>query len=86
MSQIEIAQIIEQIKQEITVDSNSINKISIMAVERIAGVSNGTICKTLNTFNSEPSKLAQKIQLQGISIDSWRITAFTAAMRYSSSN
>lgn len=82
MSQIEIAQIIDQMKQEITVDSNSINKISIRAVERIAGVSNGTICKTLNTFNSEPSKLAQKIQLQGISIDSWRINGISDDVIY----
>ncbi|NDJ25912.1 hypothetical protein GS682_30870 [Nostoc sp. B(2019)] len=82
MSQIEIAQIIEQIKQEISVDSNVRNRISIRAVERIAGVSNGTILKTLNTFNSEPSKLAQKIQLQGISIDCWRTNGISDEVIY----
>ncbi|MBE9210647.1 hypothetical protein IQ244_29920, partial [Nostoc sp. LEGE 06077] len=48
MSQIEIAQIIEQIKQEISVDPNGQGKASIRATARLAGVSDMAIIKALD--------------------------------------
>lgn len=71
MSQIEVTQIIEQIKEEITVESNGQSRASIRATARLAGVDNQSIRKALESLNVEPSKLAQKIRLQGINIDSW---------------
>lgn len=72
MSQIEIAQIIEQIKKKNTVDSNGQSRASIRATARLAGVDNQSVRKALENLNIEPCKLAQKIKLQGINIDSWR--------------
>ncbi|MBD6620810.1 hypothetical protein FNW02_34930 [Komarekiella sp. 'clone 1'] len=72
MSQIEIAQIIEQIKQEISVDADGQAKASVRATARLAGVDDESIRKALESANLKPSKLAQKIKLQRINIDSWR--------------
>ncbi|MBC1220961.1 hypothetical protein GNF10_25400 [Nostoc sp. UCD121] len=72
MSAIQIAEIIEQISQEIEVDANGQAKASVRATARLAGVTGGAVLKTLNTINQEPSKLAQKIQLRGLNIELWR--------------
>ncbi|WP_414572660.1 hypothetical protein [Nostoc sp. CCY 9925] len=75
MSQIEIAQIIEQIKQEITVDSNGHGKASIRATARLAGVSAVAVLKTLDSVNQEPSKLAQVLMESGfdaVNLNQWR--------------
>ncbi|BCL40066.1 hypothetical protein [Nostoc sp. MS1] len=65
MSQIEIAQIIEQIKQEIEVDASGKAKASLRATARLAGVSATAILKTLDSVNQEPSKLAQMLLESG---------------------
>ncbi|QLE53588.1 hypothetical protein FD724_37635 (plasmid) [Nostoc sp. C057] len=49
MSQIEIAQIIDQIKQEITVDSNGQGKASLRATARLAGVDAAGLFRSLKT-------------------------------------
>lgn len=54
MSAIEIAEIIEQISQEIQVDSNGHGKASIKATARLAGVSDMAIIKALESANLEP--------------------------------
>jgi hypothetical protein len=61
MSQIQIAEIIEQISQEIEVDSNGHSFASVRATARLAGVSAVAILKTLDSVNLEPSKLAQML-------------------------
>ncbi|BBD63204.1 hypothetical protein NIES2109_60540 (plasmid) [Nostoc sp. HK-01] len=76
MSQIEIAQIIEQIKQEISVDSNGQGKTSIRATARLAGVSDMAIIKALDSANLEPSKLSKMLMEQGFdgaNQNGWRI-------------
>ncbi|MBD2451371.1 hypothetical protein H6G76_30455 [Nostoc sp. FACHB-152] len=65
MSQIEIAQIIDQIKQEITVDALGRGKASMKATARLAGVSDKAIGKALESANLEPSKLALMLMEQG---------------------
>ncbi|BBD63044.1 hypothetical protein NIES2109_58940 (plasmid) [Nostoc sp. HK-01] len=65
MSSIEVAQIIDQIKQEITVDSNGKGKASMKATARLAGVSDKAIGKALESANLEPSKLALMLMEQG---------------------
>ena len=65
MSQIEIVEIIEQIKQEIEVDANGQAKASLRATARLAGVSAVAILKTLDSVNLEPSKLAQTLMESG---------------------
>ncbi|MBD2683264.1 MULTISPECIES: hypothetical protein [Nostoc] len=65
MSQIEVAQIIEQIKQEITVDASGQGKASMKATARLAGVSDKAIGKALESANLEPSKLAVMLMEQG---------------------
>ncbi|MCC5622392.1 hypothetical protein [Nostoc sp. CHAB 5715] len=75
MSQIEIAQIIEQISQEIEVDSDGHGKASIKATARLAGVSDMAIIKALESANLEPSKLAQMLMQQGFNaakLTEWR--------------
>ena len=59
MSQIEIVEIIEQIKQEIEVDADGHGKASIRATARLAGVSDMAIIKALESANLEPSKLSK---------------------------
>jgi hypothetical protein len=49
MSQIEVAQIIEQIKQEITVDANGQGKASIRATARLADVDATGLVRSLKT-------------------------------------
>lgn len=71
MSQIEITQIIEQIKEEIEVDASGKAKASVRATARLAGVDDESIRKALENMNLEPSKLGQKIRLQRINTDSW---------------
>ncbi|MBE9037208.1 hypothetical protein [aff. Roholtiella sp. LEGE 12411] len=75
MSQIEITEIIEQIKQEIEVDANGKAKASLRATARLAGVSATAILKTLESVNQEPSKLAQMLLESGfepVNLTQWR--------------
>jgi hypothetical protein len=58
MSQIQIAEIIEQIKQEIEVDANGQGKASIRAAARLAGVDEKAIRSSLDGAELKPSKLA----------------------------
>jgi hypothetical protein len=58
MSQIEIAEIIEQISQEIEVDSNGHGKASVRATARLAGVDEKAIRSSLDGAELKPSKLA----------------------------
>ena len=67
MSQIEIAQIIEQIKQEITVDSNGYGKASIRATARLADVQDSSLRRALLSAALEPSALAKSLMQQGFS-------------------
>ncbi|MCC5622166.1 hypothetical protein [Nostoc sp. CHAB 5715] len=75
MSQIEIAEIIEQIKQEIEVDASGQVKASLRATARLARVSAAAILKTLDSVNLEPSKLAQMLMESGfeaVNLTEWR--------------
>ncbi|ABA25033.1 hypothetical protein Ava_B0323 (plasmid) [Trichormus variabilis ATCC 29413] len=66
MSQIEIAQIIEQIKQEITVDSNGQGKASIRATARLADVNDAGLLRSLKTAaDNSGSKLVEKLIRKG---------------------
>ncbi|MBD2248128.1 hypothetical protein [Nostoc sp. FACHB-888] len=65
MSQIEISQIIEQIKEEIEVDANGQAKASIRATARLAGVDHTAIINHLQSGELKPTKLAQSIIRQG---------------------
>lgn len=75
MSQTEITQIIEQIKEEITVDIDGRGKASIKATARLAGVSDKAIGKALESANLEPSKLALMLMEQefdAANLNYWR--------------
>ncbi|MBD6620809.1 hypothetical protein FNW02_34925 [Komarekiella sp. 'clone 1'] len=75
MSQIEITQIVDQIKQEIEVDVDGRGKASIRATARLAGVSDMAIIKALESANLEPSKLSKTLIEQGFDAtnqNSWR--------------
>ncbi|MHC5937898.1 hypothetical protein [Nostoc sp.] len=65
MSQIEISQIIEQIKEEIEVDANGQAKASVRATARLAGVDHAAIINHLQSGELKPTKLAQSIIIQG---------------------
>ncbi|HEY9799439.1 MAG TPA: hypothetical protein V6D25_03695 [Leptolyngbyaceae cyanobacterium] len=65
MSQIEIAQIIEQVKEEIEVDASGQGKASMKGTARLAGVSDKAIGKALESANLEPSKLALMLMEHG---------------------
>ncbi|MBD2473187.1 hypothetical protein [Nostoc sp. FACHB-145] len=66
MSQIEIAQIIEQIKQEITVDSNGQGRASIRATARLANVNDAGLLRSLKTAaDNSCSKLVEKLIRKG---------------------
>ncbi|MBU7587365.1 MAG: hypothetical protein KAF91_31800 [Nostoc sp. TH1S01] len=66
MSQIEIAQIIEQIKQEITVDSNGQGKASIRATARLADINDAGLLRSLKTAaDISYSKLVEKLIRKG---------------------
>jgi hypothetical protein len=74
MSQIEIIQIIEQIKQEITVDSNGQGKASIRATARLADVQDSSLRRALLSAALQPSALAQSLIQQGFSpaaLETW---------------
>ncbi|MFN6497949.1 MAG: KilA-N domain-containing protein [Nostoc sp. DedQUE01] len=74
MSQIEIAQIIEQIKQEITVDSNGHAKASIRATARLADVQDSSLRRALSSAALEPSVLAKSLIEQGFTpaaLETW---------------
>ncbi|MDZ7969958.1 MAG: hypothetical protein RM368_34315 [Nostoc sp. DedSLP03] len=74
MSQIEVAQIIEQIKQEITVDSNGQGKASIRATARLADVQDSSLRRALLSAALQPSALAQSLIEQGFSpaaLETW---------------
>ncbi|MBD2492450.1 hypothetical protein [Aulosira sp. FACHB-615] len=62
MSQIEIAQIIDQIKQEITVDANGQGKASIRATARLADINDAGLLRSLKTAaDISHSKLVEKL-------------------------
>ncbi|MBD2248448.1 hypothetical protein [Nostoc sp. FACHB-888] len=66
MSQIEIAQIIDQIKQEITVDSNGQSKASLRATARLAGVDAAGLFRSLKTaVDNSRSKMVEKLVCKG---------------------
>ncbi|QLE45731.1 hypothetical protein FD723_36365 (plasmid) [Nostoc sp. C052] len=74
MSQIEIIQIIEQIKQEITIDSNGHGKATIRATARLADVQDSSLRRALLSAALEPSALAQSLIQQGFSpaaLETW---------------
>jgi hypothetical protein len=58
MSQIEIAEIIEQIRQEIQINANGQGKASVRAAARLAGVDEKAIRNSLDGAELKPSKLA----------------------------
>jgi hypothetical protein len=75
MSQIEITQILEQIREEIEVDASGKGKASMKATARLSQVSDKAIGKALESANLEPSKLAQILMQQGFNaanLDRWR--------------
>ncbi|MBD2439818.1 hypothetical protein [Nostoc sp. FACHB-110] len=75
MSHIEIAQIIEQIKQEIEVDASGNAKASIRATARLAGVDHTAIINHLQSGELKPTKLAQMLMEQGFNageLKEWR--------------
>jgi hypothetical protein len=75
MSQIEITQIIQQIREEIEVDSNGQGKASIRATARLADIDATGLARSLKTaVDNSPSKLAQKLinkGFEGVEILSW---------------
>ncbi|BAY42101.1 hypothetical protein NIES2111_64970 (plasmid) [Nostoc sp. NIES-2111] len=75
MSQIEIAQIIEQIKEEIEVDVSGKAKASVRATARLAGVDEKAIRNTLDTAELKPSKLALMLiehSFQAAELSTWK--------------
>ncbi|WP_414546552.1 hypothetical protein [Nostoc sp. CCY0012] len=74
MSQIEIAQIIGQIKEEIQIDSNGQGKASIRATARLADVQDSSLRRALLSAALEPSALAKSLIQQGFTpaaMESW---------------
>ncbi|MCC5659189.1 hypothetical protein LC608_19835 [Nostoc sp. XA010] len=66
MSQIEIAQIIEQIKQEIQIDANGQGKASVRAAARLANVNDAGLLRSLKTAaDISRSKLAERLIYKG---------------------
>ncbi|MBW4511736.1 MAG: hypothetical protein KME64_35325 [Scytonematopsis contorta HA4267-MV1] len=65
MAQLEIADVVEQIREEIEVDTQGRGKASIRATGRLAGVSDMALRKAFNSANLEPSELAKKLIQQG---------------------
>jgi hypothetical protein len=75
MSLLEIAQVIEQIKSEIQIDSNGHGKASMKATARLARVSDRAILKVLASADLKPSKLTQILMDKGFAgadLNSWR--------------
>ncbi|ODH03077.1 hypothetical protein A4S05_21015 [Nostoc sp. KVJ20] len=75
MSQIEIGQIIEQIKQEITIDFNGQGKASLRATARLAGVDAAGLFRSLKTaVDNSRSKMVEKLVrkgFEGVDILGW---------------
>jgi hypothetical protein len=75
MSQIEVVQVIEQIKQEITVDSNGQGRASIRATARLANVNDAGLLRSLKSAaDISRSKLVEKLirkGFEGAEILSW---------------
>ncbi|QFS52162.1 hypothetical protein [Nostoc sphaeroides] len=66
MSQIEIAQIIDQIKQEIAVDASGCGKASIRATARLANIDATGLVRSLKTaVDNSRSKLVEKLICKG---------------------
>lgn len=65
MAQLLLADVIEQIKSEIDVDSQGKSKASVRATARLAGVSDTALRKALSSANLEPLELAKRLILQG---------------------
>ncbi len=75
MSQIEITQILEQIREEIEVDALGKGKASMKATARLAQVSDRAILKVLESADLKPSKLAQMLIDRGFigaDLNRWR--------------
>ncbi|WP_193200224.1 KilA-N domain-containing protein [Nostoc sp. MG11] len=74
MSQIEITQILEQIREEIEVDASGKGKASIRATARLADVQDSSIRRAFEGAALEPSLLAQSLIQQGFdsaALQSW---------------
>jgi hypothetical protein len=74
MSQIEIAQVIEQIKEEIEVDSNGNGKASIRATARLVDVQDSSLRRAFLSAALSPSALAKNVMEQGFdsaALESW---------------
>jgi hypothetical protein len=75
MSQIEIAEIIEQIKQEIQIDANGQGKASVRAAARLANVNDAGLLRSLKTAaDISRSKLVERLiykGFEGAEIKSW---------------
>jgi hypothetical protein len=74
MSQIEVSQIIEQIKQEITVDADGQGRASIRATARLADVQDSSLRRALSSAALSPSVLAKSLIEQGFTpaaLETW---------------
>jgi hypothetical protein len=75
MSQIEIVEIIEQIKQEIQIDANGQGKASVRAAARLANVNDAGLLRSLKTAaDISRSKLVKRLiykGFEGADIKSW---------------
>ncbi|YAF99117.1 MAG: hypothetical protein AB3A66_29470 (plasmid) [Nodularia sp. CChRGM 3473] len=75
MSQIEVVQVIDQIKQEITVDSNGQGRASIRATARLASIDATGLVRSLKTaVDNSRSKLVEKLirkGFEGVEILGW---------------
>jgi hypothetical protein len=65
MAQLEIASVVEQIEDEIEIDTTGRGKASVRAAGRLAGVSDTALRKAFSSANLEPSELAKKLMQQG---------------------
>lgn len=65
MTQLSLADVVEQIKSEIEVDSRGKGKASVRAAARLADVSDTALRKAFSSANLEPSELAKKLMEQG---------------------
>ncbi|BDA71790.1 hypothetical protein CAL7716_059560 [Calothrix sp. PCC 7716] len=67
MSQIEIADVIKQIENEIEIDAQGRGKATIRATARLAGVSHVALIKAFSGGNGASSNLAKKLMEHGFS-------------------
>ena len=78
MAQLEIADVVEQIREEIEVDTQGKGKASIRATARLAGVDHESIRKSLvYSGDQRPTKLAQMLishGFEGGNLEEWRLS------------